>query len=126
MGAETIIIIDDDKPFLEALSLLLRDYGYQVQQALNGQAGIVKSLQQQPDLVIIDVHLPDINGVDVAQQIRRSHTSTPLIMISSDDSREIVSRCRAIDSCMFVSKSLASGKLITAIADLLDSRNTPR
>ena len=123
MAPETIIIIDDDKSFTEAASLLLRDHGYQVRCALTGQTGITKSLEQQPDLVVIDVHLPDINGVDVAQQIRQRRPFTPLIVISSDDCRETVNRCQTIDSCSFLPKSLIPQRLIPTIAEALDGSN---
>jgi len=123
MAPETIMIIDDDRSFTEAASLLLRDHGYEVQQALTGQAVIAESSEQPPDLVIIDVHLPDIDGVDVAHELRQTHPGTPVILISSDDSRETVTRCTAIDYCSFLPKPLVPEKLMTAIADALDGSN---
>lgn len=126
MAAETIVIIDDDKSFTEAAALLLEEYGYIVHQAPTGQAGVQQSLQRQPDLVIIDAHLPDMHGADVAREIHQSLPAHPLIMISSDESAGNVGRCMAVKPAAFLPKGLVAEELPALIARTMDDDHSKR
>jgi CheY-like chemotaxis protein len=121
MAAETIVIIDDDRSFTEAASLLLEDYGYVVHQALTGQSGLLQSLARRPDVIIVDVHLPDMDGLAVAREIKRSMPTRALIMISSDDSAANVGRCLAVNPDAFLPKALVHEELPNLIARTLDA-----
>jgi len=121
MASRTVLIIDDDKSFTEAVSLLLKDYGYRVHQALTGQSGIAQSLAHQPDVIIIDAYLPDMDGTEVVREIKRSLPEHPLIMISSDDSPQNVSRCLAANPDAFLPKAVVHAELPDLIAKTVDA-----
>ena len=119
MATETIVIIDDDKSFTEAASLLLEDHGYVVHQALTGRSGLLQSFAHRPDVIIIDAHLPDMDGTEVARRIQRSLPTRSLIMISSDDSAANIGRCMAVNPDAFLSKALAHEELPELVAKAL-------
>ncbi|MCX5804920.1 MAG: response regulator transcription factor [Proteobacteria bacterium] len=79
---KTILIIDDD----EKLNCLLKDYlgnyGFSVQSATHPDEGMKKIKTLQPQLIILDIMLPGMNGFEVCKQIRRSHT-TPILMLTA-------------------------------------------
>lgn len=78
----TILIIDDDEKLNRLLSRYLSDFGYRVVSATHPEMGLRKLSQQVPDLVILDIMLPDMNGFEVCKRIRRDH-AVPIIMLTA-------------------------------------------
>lgn len=67
---QRILIIDDNKDFLEIFSLKLTSAGFDVTTVLGGQAGIAKAKELKPDLILLDVEMPDMNGVETLQKMK--------------------------------------------------------
>lgn len=85
----TLLVVDDDVRLLEAVDLYLTQAGYQVKTATEGKAGLQGLLEHQPDLVILDLMLPDMDGLEVCQRIREA-SHVPIIMLtarSAEDER---------------------------------------
>lgn len=78
----TILIIDDDQKLNRLLTEYLTPFGYAVLSAVHPEEGLKKLRQQAPDLVILDVMLPDMNGFEVCRQIRQTH-QLPIIMLTA-------------------------------------------
>jgi len=81
----TILVVDDDPQILRMLKTSLQTNGYDVQTALNGVAALEQMQQHQPDLVITDLSMPVMNGVELTQKIRES-SRIPIIVLSVRDS----------------------------------------
>jgi two-component system KDP operon response regulator KdpE len=79
-----ILIVDDELAIRRFLKISLEAKGYQVQEAETGQEGLVKAAQIRPDVVILDIGLPDQSGFEVLRQLRE-WTATPVIMLSVRD-----------------------------------------
>jgi two-component system, OmpR family, KDP operon response regulator KdpE len=77
-----VLIIDDDEPLLRALRLNFAARGYQVQTAGSGAAGLAAAAHHPPDLVIVDLGLPDLDGLDVVAGIR-GYSGVPIIVLSA-------------------------------------------
>ncbi|HBG32635.1 MAG TPA: DNA-binding response regulator [Acholeplasmataceae bacterium] len=82
MAKHKILIIEDDKVILKFVSLALVTNGYEVLSSESGISGIGIFLSQNPDLILLDLGLPDLDGMEVLQQIREQKT-TPVIVISA-------------------------------------------
>lgn len=82
MVMATILIIEDEPELLKALRAYLEQAGFQVLTAQRGDAGLSIWEQKRPDLVLLDLNLPGMDGLDVARQIRRK-ANTPIIMITA-------------------------------------------
>lgn len=81
---QSVLVIDDDPLIRDLLSLLLQEEGYLVHCAATGGEGLEAVQQQQPDLVVLDIDLPDTTGLAVCKKIRKD-SRMPIIMLSAKD-----------------------------------------
>ena len=87
MGKQ-VLIVDDDQEGRDALREFLRSWGYEVEVAADGREGITLALEHRPDLVLLDIHLPDMDGRDVARRIRAAGDAPTLVAFTgSEDER---------------------------------------
>lgn len=91
----TILVVDDEPQLLRALQVNLHAEGYKVLTALDGTTALQHAASNHPDLIVLDLGLPDINGVDVITKIRRT-SSTPIIVLSARHGS--VDKVRALDA----------------------------
>jgi two-component system, OmpR family, KDP operon response regulator KdpE len=91
----TVLIVDDEAQLLRALQVNLHAEGYRVLTALDGTAALRHAENSRPDIIVLDLGLPDINGVDVITRVRRSST-TPIIVLSARHGS--VDKVRALDA----------------------------
>jgi DNA-binding response OmpR family regulator len=78
-----ILVVEDDLSILSGLSINLRFDGYQVLQAQDGGLGLQRAIDEQPDLVILDVMLPQMNGYEVLKELRRRGCNVPVVMLTA-------------------------------------------
>jgi two-component system alkaline phosphatase synthesis response regulator PhoP len=85
MGKAKILAVDDEEDILDLIDYNLAKEGYQVTRAESGEKALRKLLEEQPDLVILDLMLPGIDGLDVCRQIKSNPVSThvPIIMLTA-------------------------------------------
>ena len=81
MSSESVLVIDDEEPVRRFLRVALGGQYYQVIEAATGKEGIIMSAAQKPDVIILDLGLPDIDGVELTKILRQS-TQTPIIILS--------------------------------------------
>lgn len=81
----TILVIDDDPGSVELLSTMLRDPSYRVLQAYNGQDGVAISRSERPDLIVLDLIMPEVNGFDVVSALAEdaSTASIPIVVVTA-------------------------------------------
>lgn len=91
----TVLVVDDEAQLLRALQVNLHAEGYAVLTALDGTAALRHAENGRPDIIVLDLGLPDINGVDVITRIRRT-SSTPIIVLSARHGS--VDKVRALDA----------------------------
>jgi len=116
-----ILAIDDDMDFLKVLALNLKDGGYEVITAFDGEAGLKKVKSEKPDLVLLDIGLPKLNGKEVCRKIRSDQciSKTPVIMLTgrNTDVERIVSRVIGAD--IYITKPFEMPVLLAQIESLL-------
>lgn len=78
-----ILIIEDEEDLVKGLKLNLADEGYTVDFALNGAEGLRKALQETPDLIILDIMLPEMDGLEVCRELRQKNIDVPIIMLTA-------------------------------------------
>ena len=78
-----VLIIEDEEDLIKGLKLNLIDEGYEVDSALNGVEGLLKVIQETPDLIILDIMLPDKDGLEVCRELRQKNISIPIIMLTA-------------------------------------------
>ena len=78
-----VLIIEDDKDITELVEIHLRDFGYSLDKAFDGESGLSKALSGSYDLVLLDLMLPKLEGLEVCKKIREQNKALPIIMITS-------------------------------------------
>lgn len=81
-----VLIIEDDKDIAHLVELHLRDTGYEVRLAFDGNAGIEQALSKPHDLIILDLMLPGVDGLEICRRLRAAATYTPILMLTSRSS----------------------------------------
>ena len=79
---KSVLVIEDEAPIRRFLKLALDDHGYQFSEALTGKDGLVQTASLRPDLIILDLGLPDMDGLQVTETIRQ-WSAVPIIVLSA-------------------------------------------
>lgn len=119
MAVPTLMILDDDRAFVEAVSILLSDQGYETVQAFNGQDALARFRANGIDLAIIDVNLPDVSGLEVMTKLLEAPSPPPVIIISSDHRAELREQALAAGARLFLPKPLMPDELLASISATL-------
>lgn len=106
-----ILVIDDESQIRKLLKVSLRAYGYQISEAINGLEGIQQAVAFKPDLAIVDLGLPDMDGKKVIQQIRE-WSVMPIIILSARDQEQ--EKIAALDAGAddYITKPFSIGELM--------------
>jgi CheY-like chemotaxis protein len=80
-----ILVIEDNRDSRDILAKLLRMSGYDVMSANDGEAGLAAALKQEPDLIITDIHMPNMNGIEFVQRVRKDQAldKTPVLVVTA-------------------------------------------
>ena len=83
--AEKILIVDDDVDTLRLVGLMLQRQGYEISAASNGSQGLAKALEERPDLILLDVMMPDMDGYEVTRRLRKNPVTVaiPILMFTA-------------------------------------------
>ena len=109
-----ILVVDDDLAVLATISLGLRRAGYHVFQVDSGLPAIQICRREKPDLAILDMNLPDITGLQVAQTIK-SETSTPFIFLSAHSDEGLVKAAVEVGALGYLVKPVEVARIVPAI-----------
>ena len=85
-----ILVVEDDDIVRDLIATILRANGYKVMEAMDGMSGLVAANSEQPDLAVLDLHLPDFTGVELAGMIR---PEVAFIVLTVDSTQEHVQAC---------------------------------
>ncbi len=80
---EKILIIEDEEDLVKGLKLNLVDEGYEVDYALDGKEGLRKALKEKPDLILLDIMLPGMNGLEICKELRQNKMDIPIVMLTA-------------------------------------------
>ncbi len=117
-----ILVIDDEESILESLADILTDEGYQVLTALTAKEGLTKLLKEGPDLLILDVWLPDEDGLKLLQKIREKERNLPVIVISGHGTVEMAVKAIKLGAFDFLEKPLSYDRVVVTVANALRFR----
>ena len=115
-----VLVIDDDPRSARLLSAHLSACGYQLATAATAHAAQQYVQQQRPDLIVCDVCLPDLDGVELTQWLRQAEATreVPILMVTSLDDRKILARCLEAGADDFLSKPVHALELRTRARSL--------
>lgn len=79
---KTALVVEDNENNLELITFILHAGGYATRCAITGLDGVAEALRERPDFILLDIQLPDIDGLEVARRIRAGETGAPIPMIT--------------------------------------------
>src|SRR5215472_13644091 len=121
MPAEKILIVDDERLVRWSLRQKCEEWGYHVVEAVSGDPGLRLAQTESPDLVLLDVRMPDINGIQVLEQIKKAQDAPPVIMITADPQLDDVKNALKLGAYDFIGKPLDFEELRVTIQNALET-----
>jgi DNA-binding NtrC family response regulator len=121
MPSEKILIVDDEKLVRWSLRQKCEEWGYHVLEADNGSAALRLAHNESPDLVLLDVRLPDASGIDLLEQLKKSGDARAVIMITADPQLEDVKTALKLGAYDFIGKPLDFDELAVAVKNALET-----
>jgi two-component system nitrogen regulation response regulator NtrX len=118
--AKTILIIDDETSIRESLSGILADEGFLALSAEDGQQGLSLLEEERVDLVLLDIWMPGLDGLEVLKRIKESYADLPVIMISGHGTIETAVQATKMGAYDFIEKPPSYDKIILSINNALD------
>src|SRR5271170_1974172 len=122
MSKGSILVVDDESEIREGLELLLSSEGYGVSSAETGESGLVKLGEHPFDLLLLDVSLPDGNGLDLLREIRRRDPHLSVVLITAYGSIDMARAAFKGGALDFITKPWSNDELLAQVAQAVESR----
>jgi DNA-binding response OmpR family regulator/tRNA A-37 threonylcarbamoyl transferase component Bud32 len=125
MTRHSVLIVEDDATLLRGLKDNFGFEGYEVTTASDGEAGLEIALSREPDLVLLDIMLPGINGFEVCQRIRKARLEMPIVMLTAKGQEVDIVRGLNLGADDYVTKPFSIKELLARAQALLRRREAP-
>lgn len=121
MSKKKILLVEDEKDMVYAVSLELEANGYEVIAAYDGQEGLQKAREEKPDLIVLDLMLPKMDGFKVCGLLKRDvrYSEIPIIMLTAKAQEEDVRLGEEMGADAYIIKPFEPQTLLTKIKELL-------
>lgn len=121
VAKETILVVDDEADLLELIEYNLQREGYNVLTAENGQEGLRLARKHHPDLIILDIMMPRMTGIDVVRQLKESTDlrKTPVMFLTARADEETEIEGLDVGADDFLQKPISTAKLVSRIKTVL-------
>lgn len=123
MAESVVLIVDDEEGIRESLSGIFEDDGYAVHTARSGEDALKAVKEQNPDLILLDVWLPGIDGVQTLQEIMELKPDLPVIMISGHGNIDLAVKATRMGAYDFLEKPLSLERVLLAAKRALEQRS---
>src|SRR5207247_9939489 len=121
----TILVIDDERLLCDLLQNLLREHGHEVFTAYNGREGVASFRQRRPRFTLLDLNLPDINGIEVLKEIRQIDPESAVIILTGCATDQLERQARDLGITDFLIKDLSFEVLIGAVQRAVQEPGKP-
>jgi two-component system response regulator AtoC len=121
MASDKILIVDDERLVRWSLRQKCEEWGYQVLEAEAGEPGLKVAQRESPDLVLLDVRLPDIGGLEVLDQLKKNGDARAVIMITADPQLDDVKAALKLGAYDFVGKPIDFDELNVTVKNALET-----
>jgi len=111
----TVLVVDDDPDIVKLLSVTLKISGYNVISAGNGEEGLKTALEKTPDMILLDIMMPIMDGLTMLEELRKI-SDIPVIIVSAFGSPDKVEKARELGIECFLNKPFSNN----AVVDMLD------
>jgi twitching motility two-component system response regulator PilG len=121
VNKKKILIVEDEESLLKLESILLISKGFDVKGVSNGRAALEAVAEEKPDLILLDIMLPEIDGFEVCRQIKSDPSTRhiPVVMLTAKKSREDMVRGEKVGADWYITKPFKSAMVIETIQRFL-------
>lgn len=123
---ETILVVEDDRSLREGLAMNFRLRGYRVLTAADGDEGLRAAFDERPDLVVLDLMLPGVDGLEILSELRGRHVDTPVLILSARDRLQDKVRGLEIGADDYLTKPFQLPELLARVEAMLRRRRAER
>ncbi len=123
MAAHTVLIIEDDPTLLRGLTDNFRSRGFEVRNASDGRQGLDDALEHRPELILLDIMLPKVNGYEVCRAVREQGLQMPIIMLTAKGQEEDIVRGLELGADDYVTKPFGIRELLARANAFLRRRS---
>ena len=115
-----VLVVDDDRQFLEAMQTMLEEHGYEVVTAHDGREGLMQAERESPDLIVLDLMMPRRSGFGVLDHLGHPGRPGPrIVVVTADEEHRYEAIARAKGADMFLKKPFEMRELLSAVDSLL-------
>ncbi|MDP2211906.1 MAG: response regulator transcription factor [Candidatus Aquicultor sp.] len=118
MGKNTILVVDDEKEIVEVLAAYLEREDYEVLKAYDGRAALDIARRDEPDLILLDLMLPEVNGFEVCKLLRVT-SSVPIIMLTARDEETDKILCLEVGADDYITKPFSPREVLARVRAVL-------
>jgi two-component system nitrogen regulation response regulator NtrX len=115
-----ILVIDDESAIRDSLKMILEYEGYEVQGAATGQDGLALADREAADLVLLDIKMAGMDGLEVLQRLRATHEALPVVMISGHATVSTAVEATKLGAFDFIEKPLSTERVLVSVRNALD------
>lgn len=116
-----ILIVDDEPPIILSLRFLMKQQGYETREAADGLAALEEVEQFQPDLILLDIAIPKLNGFEVCQRVK-SHPdwqAIKIVMLTARGRQEEIEKGLTLGADLYITKPFSTRDLVAQVNELL-------
>ena len=117
-----ILIVDDERDIIKALTIRLQSKGYEVFGAFGGAQGIFMANKEIPDLIILDIRMPDVDGFSVVETLKQSDRTSriPIIFLTGSPDKDADARAMGLGARFYIKKPYDPEELLDAVKRALE------
>src|ERR1700735_4022224 len=120
MPSRRVLVVEDYEPFRRFIcSTLSKEPGFQICEVADGLEAVKKAEELRPELILLDIGLPSLNGIDAARRIRKLFPESKILFVSQESSAEVVQEALATGALGYVVKVHAGNELLVAVEAVL-------
>jgi DNA-binding NtrC family response regulator len=124
MEKNKALVIDDEQIVLDSVSKILTDEDYEVDVSLSGREGLKQAIEQDYDIVLTDIRMPDIGGMRVLRDVKRAKPSLPVVIITGYASVKSAVQAMKLGAADYIEKPFTPDQLLKAVDAALDRAAT--
>ena len=117
--SERVLVVDDEPSIVDALSTALRYEGFEVHEAQTGRDALKRAETMRPDLIVLDIMLPDLDGLEVTRRLRRDGLRTPVLFLTARDSTEDKISGLTVGGDDYVTKPFSLAEVVARVRAIL-------
>ncbi len=114
-----ILVVDDSESNLFLLEEVLKEFNYRVAKAKSGKEALEKIYQERPDLVLLDIMMPETSGFHVLEHLKQSNNKIPIIILSARSSEQDMQKAFSLGARLFIKKPVIITNILAKIEEIL-------